>query len=84
LHNIPAARVRPSMSAATNGNGVPQQDAQVQLNGLVQADAEKNRVAVHSFDPNASPAEKAAAAGKGRDAVKSVKAENGKANATGM
>jgi hypothetical protein len=67
---------------SANGTGDYGQ-ARAQLNGIVQADAEKNRVAVHTFDPNASPAEKAAAAGKGRDAVKSERAQNGKANANG-
>jgi hypothetical protein len=42
-------------------------------NGILQHDADKGRVAVHSFDPAASPAEKGAAAGKARDQLKSVK-----------
>ena len=37
-----------------------------QLNGLLAQDREKQSVAVHSFDPDAPPAQKAAAAGKGR------------------
>ena len=37
-----------------------------QLNGLLAQDREKQSVAVHSFDPDATPAQKAAAAGKGR------------------
>jgi hypothetical protein len=35
-----------------------------QANDIVQNDASRGNVAVHSFDPDASPAEKAAAAGK--------------------
>jgi len=38
--------------------------AQGQANDIVQNDASRGNVAVHSFDPDASPAEKAAAAGK--------------------
>ncbi|KAJ7071483.1 C2 domain-containing protein [Mycena amicta] len=53
--------------ATPNGqNGAPLDDA----NG---------RVAVHSFDPEASPAEKGAAAGKARDQLKSVKQDSGPA-----
>lgn len=61
----------------------PQSDPQRQVNGLVQKDQQKNSVAVHSFDPNASPAEKAAAAGKGRDQLKSVKTEEPNAGGKG-
>ena len=50
--------------------------AQRQLNGLIQDDRQKNTVAVHAFDPDASPEEKAAAAGKGRDQLKSVASKN--------
>lgn len=45
------------------------------VNGAEDAlkhDAGKGRVAVHTFDPEASPAQKAAAAGKGKDQLKSV------------
>ena len=38
--------------------------AHSQANDIVQNDASRGNVAVHSFDPDASPAEKAAAAGK--------------------
>lgn len=51
--------------------GAPATNAQ-QLNGLIAKDAEKQSVAVHSFNPDASPAEKAAAAGKGRSQLKSA------------
>jgi hypothetical protein len=37
-----------------------------QANDIVQNDASRGNVAVHSFDPDASPAEKAAVAGKAR------------------
>lgn len=47
-------------------------DAQAELNGILHQDAAKNRVAVHSFDPNATPEQKAAAAGKGREKLKKV------------
>ena len=61
-----ATTVPPSAAgAATN--------AQQQVNGLVQQDREKNRVAVHTFDPNSTPEQKAAAAGKGSDQLKSAK-----------
>jgi hypothetical protein len=40
----------------------------------LQKDAERqNRVAVHTFDEDATPAEKASAAGKARDQLKSIK-----------
>ncbi|KAH9836496.1 C2 domain-containing protein [Rhodofomes roseus] len=44
--------------------------AQAQVNGIVQDDVAKNRVAVHTFDPNASPEAKGAAAGKGKEKLK--------------
>ncbi|EJD04407.1 tricalbin [Fomitiporia mediterranea MF3/22] len=54
---------------ATNGgtNGQPQ------LNGIIAQDKEKQNVAVHSFDPDATPEQKAAAAGKGRNQIESSK-----------
>ncbi|KAI5124397.1 hypothetical protein M0805_008282 [Coniferiporia weirii] len=51
-----------SYGGATNG----QAQAQAQLNGLVAHDQQKQRVAVHTFDPDATPEQKAAKAGKGR------------------
>ena len=59
------AALRPDVAQA-------QQNAQAQVNGIVQHDAEKNRVAVHSFNPDATPQEKAAAAEKNKDQLKSV------------
>jgi hypothetical protein len=43
-----------------------------QANDIVQKDASRGNVAVHSFDPDASPAEKAAIAGKARQQVTST------------
>ncbi|KAJ7139747.1 C2 domain-containing protein [Mycena epipterygia] len=40
-------------------------------------DSANGRVAVHSFDPEASPAQKGAAASKARDQLQSVKADSG-------
>ena len=37
-----------------------------QANDIIQKDASKGNVAVHTFDPNAPPAEKAAAAGNAK------------------
>ena len=37
-----------------------------QANDIIQKDASKGNVAVHTFDPDAPPAEKAAAAGNAR------------------
>ena len=53
-----------------NGSGVEDQ---------LKQDASKGRVAVHTFDPDASPAQKAAAAGKGKEQLKGVqrKSEEG-------
>jgi hypothetical protein len=44
----------------------------VEVKDILKQDADKGRVAVHSFDPTASPAEKGAAAGKAREQLKSV------------
>lgn len=38
---------------------------------------------MHSFDPEATPAEKAAAAGKARDQVKSIRKQGGEHGGTG-
>jgi hypothetical protein len=55
----------------TNG-GAREPSPQEAVTGLVKKDEAKG-MAVHTFDPKASPAEKAAVAGKGRDQIKSVK-----------
>ncbi|KAF9026598.1 C2 domain-containing protein [Rhodocollybia butyracea] len=49
-------------ASGTNGN----------VADVLAHDAANGRVAVHTFDPDASPAQKAAAAGKGKDQLKSV------------
>ncbi|KZT23846.1 tricalbin [Neolentinus lepideus HHB14362 ss-1] len=51
-------------------NGSAQQMAEV--NNIVQKDTDNGRVAVHTFDPDASPEEKAAAAGKARNQLEPV------------
>lgn len=53
-------------SASVDGAPVSQQ-AQAKVNGIVQQDAAKGRVPIHTFDPNSSPESKGAAAGKGED-----------------
>lgn len=55
----------------------PNAEAQAELNHIVKADTDKNRVAVHTFDPNATPQEKAASAGQQKDKLKSVKPDTG-------
>ncbi|CAE7114985.1 unnamed protein product [Rhizoctonia solani] len=51
-----------------------QVQAQAEINGMNREDAAKGAVP-HTFDANMSPAEKAAAAGKGRDELKSLGAQ---------
>jgi Ca2+-dependent lipid-binding protein len=58
------------MATAIPSNGST--NGQAKVNAILENDAAKGRVAVHSFDPNSSPAEKGAAAGKGRDQLKSI------------
>ncbi|OCH88587.1 tricalbin [Obba rivulosa] len=62
--------------ATVNGNA-PHPDPHAQLNGVLEGDAAKNRVAVHTFDPDASPEQKAAAAGKGKEKLKRAKDDAG-------
>jgi hypothetical protein len=50
---------------------LPQNEVSHEINGIVQHDAEKG-AKVHSFDPNASPAQKAAAAAKAKEQLKPV------------
>ncbi|EED81501.1 predicted protein [Postia placenta Mad-698-R] len=45
-------------------------DAQAQVNGIVHDDTAKNRVPVHTFNPDASPEAKAAQAGQHADKLK--------------
>ncbi|KAG6866873.1 hypothetical protein C0991_008810 [Blastosporella zonata] len=49
---------------------------QAEVNGLLKRDEDKG-AAVHTFDPAASPEEKGAAAGKGRDKLKSINGNGG-------
>ncbi|CAE6385055.1 unnamed protein product [Rhizoctonia solani] len=57
-----------------------QAHAQAEINGINREDASKGAVP-HTFDPNMSPAEKAAAAGKGRDELKSLGSQEKKEDA---
>ncbi|KZT06296.1 tricalbin [Laetiporus sulphureus 93-53] len=50
-------------------------ETQAKVNGIVQDDAAKGRVAVHSFDPDMPPQEKAAIAGKEKEKLKLNQAE---------
>jgi hypothetical protein len=61
------------MATSSPQNG----SAQDQVNKLVNQDAAKGRVAVHTFDPDETPQQKAAAAGKGSEQLKSKNAEPG-------
>jgi len=54
----------------------PPPDAQAQVNGIVNDDEAKGRVAVHTFDPESSPQDKAAAAGKGSDQLNNIKTDD--------
>ncbi|GBE78423.1 Uncharacterized protein SCP_0113110 [Sparassis crispa] len=63
-----------TVSAATpNGHPQPPPQVQAELNDILAKDADKNRVAVHTFDPDATPEQKAAAAGSQKDKLKSGK-----------
>ena len=57
--------------------------AHAQANDILQKDAARGNVAVHSFDPDASPAAKAAAAGKAGPQLKSATATASPENSTG-
>lgn len=57
---------------ASNNGGAQEPTGQEVVSGMLKRDEAKG-AAVHSFDPDASPAEKAAAAGKARDQLTSVK-----------
>lgn len=60
---------------ATNG-AAPTDPAQ--LDTILKQGAERKGVPVHSFDPDAPPQEKAAAARKGRDQLDSIVASDKK------
>src|SRR5882762_9938523 len=59
-----------SMATSLPPNGIAS-TLQKQANHIVKEDASKSNVAVHTFDPDASPQQKAASAGKGADQLKS-------------
>ncbi|TFY83046.1 hypothetical protein EWM64_g967 [Hericium alpestre] len=59
------------MATSLPTNGVPPgAPAQAQANNILKQDADKANLAVHTFDPNSSPQDKAKAAGVGRDQLK--------------
>ncbi len=62
---------------ATNG-AAPTSGAQ--LNAILNKDAERNPV--YTFDPDAPPQQKAAAAGKGREQLQSIVADDKRRPAT--
>lgn len=64
---------------ATNGV-VPITGAQ--QDAILKQDAEQNRAPVHTFDPDTPPRQKAAAAGKGREQLQSIVADDKKRPAT--
>lgn len=76
LGTPPPSFLSPWMPPTAKVDGAPPV-AQAELNGLLQADAANGRVPVHTFDPNSTPQEKAAAAGKGREQLKRAGAEEG-------
>ena len=55
-----------------DANGSIPLDAQAKVNDIVQQDAAKNRVAVHTFDADATPQQKSASAAKNEDQLKSI------------
>lgn len=52
--------------ASVDGTSIPA-SAQAKVNGILEQDAARSRVPVHTFDPDASPEAKAASAGKETD-----------------
>lgn len=62
-----ASSLPPSGSPSVNSIS-----AHSQANDILQRDAARGNVAVHSFDPDASPAEKAATAGKAKSQLSSA------------
>lgn len=54
-------------SLPTNGPS-----ATTQANDILREDAKNGNTTVHTFDPDATPEQKAASAGKGRDQLKSM------------
>jgi len=62
---------------------LPPPDALSQLDDIARNDESKGAV-VHSFDPDASPQEKAAAAGKSRDQLESFVKQDSSSAAKGI
>jgi hypothetical protein len=63
----------------SNGSGQhPDESADAQLHDIMNHDASKGAI-VHSFDPDASPQQKAATAGNQRHQLKSVTQQDGAA-----
>ena len=60
------------MASSLPPNGLSSANAHGQANDIVQNDASRGNVAVHSFDRDAPPAEKAAVAGKARTQLTST------------
>lgn len=74
--SFPSPTTPSSQMATLVPDGLPppnQQQAQAQLNAIVNNDTAKNRVPVHTFNPDASPQQKGAAAGASKDKLQSVK-----------
>ncbi|KAG1741248.1 hypothetical protein EDB19DRAFT_716905 [Suillus lakei] len=67
-------------NAPSNGKSVQQsqETAHTQLHDIMSNDASKGAI-VHSFDPDVSPQQKAAAAGRQRDQLKSITRQDGSA-----
>lgn len=61
---------------SANGSVAPPPEVQEQVNGILRQDEVKDAVPVHHFDPDATPQEKAAVAGKDADKLESVISDN--------
>lgn len=53
------------------------EQARAEVNGTLPSEEQSSRVAAYSFNPDAPPQEKAAAAGKGAEQLKSVQDQPG-------
>lgn len=90
LNTPPRSVVAPCFLPRTMASSLPPNGpsstirAHAQANDILQSDAAKGNVAVHSFDPDASPAEKAAAAGKARPKPNTASLENSNSGGRGM
>ena len=68
--------------ATIDGAPIPP-ETQAKVSGIIEQDAAKGSVPVHTFHPDATPQEKAAAAGKGEQKL-GLENNEVKANAQGM